>query len=146
MVGGSFYTRRATLEDAALIADLGARTFRDAFAAENDPEDMDRYVAESFSVAQIEAEIEESGSIFLLGYDRDFGETRPTGYARLLGGSENACVRGPNPVELMWFRSRSRDCSMLRNLCMAERLPRHLSDMFAVPMRYRSIRWPRWRA
>ncbi len=117
-----FPTRRATLEDAPLIADLGARTFRDAFAADNDPADMERYLAETFSISRIENELEQPGSIFLLAYDPS-DEARPVAYARLLGGSEKDCVRGPSPVELVRLyvesEARSRGCgSALIRTCL----------------------------
>lgn len=40
-----FVIRSATLGDAAPLAELGARTFRDTFAADNRPEDMEAYIA-----------------------------------------------------------------------------------------------------
>jgi hypothetical protein len=44
--------RRATAEDATLLAELGARTFRDAFAADNTPDDMAAYLAQAFAPAR----------------------------------------------------------------------------------------------
>jgi ribosomal protein S18 acetylase RimI-like enzyme len=44
--------RFATTADAAALAELGARTFRDAFAAQNTPEDMDLYVARTYGEEQ----------------------------------------------------------------------------------------------
>ena len=43
--------RIATPADAALLAELGARTFRDTFAADNRPEDMAAYLASHYSPA-----------------------------------------------------------------------------------------------
>jgi ribosomal protein S18 acetylase RimI-like enzyme len=37
--------RRATVDDAAQLADLAARTFYEAFARDNRPEDMDAYMS-----------------------------------------------------------------------------------------------------
>ena len=45
----SFVIRRATAEDAAALASLAEKTFRDAFAADNDPGDMDDYCQEAFA-------------------------------------------------------------------------------------------------
>ena len=47
--------RRATGQDAAVLADLGARTFYDAFAIDNKSEDIDSYVAQAFSPEQMAA-------------------------------------------------------------------------------------------
>ena len=41
--------RRANVDDADLLAELGARTFSETFAANNTPEDMTAYLASSFS-------------------------------------------------------------------------------------------------
>ena len=59
--------RRGTLADAALLSELGARTFTETFAADNTPEDMTEYVARSFSVAQQTSELADPASIFWLG-------------------------------------------------------------------------------
>src|SRR5689334_8758379 len=49
--------RRGTLGDAALLSELGARTFSETFAADNTPEDLAAYVATSFNVAQQTSEL-----------------------------------------------------------------------------------------
>ena len=49
--------RQATASDAALMAELGARTFSETFAADNTPEDMAAYLAASFSPEQQAAEL-----------------------------------------------------------------------------------------
>lgn len=89
--------RRGTLEDAALLSELGARTFSDAFAADNTPEDLSAYLATSFSVAQQTDELEDPGSIFLIA-DVD---GVAAGYAKLHGGEAAEGVEGANPVELV---------------------------------------------
>jgi ribosomal protein S18 acetylase RimI-like enzyme len=40
--------RRATPDDAARLADLGARTFRETFAAYNRPEDMEAFLSTAY--------------------------------------------------------------------------------------------------
>ncbi len=58
--------RRANREDAGLLAELGARTFSETFAADNTPQDMSAYVAASFSLAQQTAQLADPASTFLL--------------------------------------------------------------------------------
>ncbi len=41
------HIRHASTADAGTLAKLAARTFRDAFAADNEPADMEAYVRES---------------------------------------------------------------------------------------------------
>ena len=56
MVSQTLSIRRAIQEDASFIADLGARTFEASFGMQNRPEDMEQYLASSFSTEQIESE------------------------------------------------------------------------------------------
>jgi len=97
MVGQTLSIRRAIQEDASIIADLGARTFEAAFGTQNRPEDMQQYLASSFSTGQIEAEIADPASTFLLAYERD----EAVGYALLRDGKSPTSLNGPRPVELV---------------------------------------------
>jgi GNAT superfamily N-acetyltransferase len=72
--------RQAVAEDAALIADMSRRTFYDAFAAQNTPEDIAQYMDTQFSRESLMAEVGMPDNIFLLAY---LGG-QPVGYARLL--------------------------------------------------------------
>lgn len=95
--------RVATLGDAALLSELGARTFRDAFAAGNTEEDMTAYLASAFSVEIQERELSDPGSVFLVAYVDDAA----VGYARLRMGAAPACIEGARPVEIVRFYSTS---------------------------------------
>ena len=88
--------RRATPGDAALLAELAARTFAEAFAADNRPEDMAAYLASAFSPEQTASELSDPRSTWLLA---EIGGA-PAGYAKLHAGAAPSCVRGPRPVEL----------------------------------------------
>ncbi len=57
--------RYATADDDTLLAELGARTFNDTFAADNTPENMTSYLAASFSPEKQAAELEDPRSVFL---------------------------------------------------------------------------------
>lgn len=89
--------RRGTLADAALLSELGARTFSETFAAANTPEDMAKYVATSFSLAQQTSELEDPASIFLIAEV----DGRAAGYAKLHDGEPEKGVKGTNPIELV---------------------------------------------
>ena len=58
--------RPATPDDAAALAELGARTFRDAFAAQNRAEDMDAYVAQTYGEAQQRRELVDPKNVALV--------------------------------------------------------------------------------
>ena len=58
--------RFARPEDAAALAELGERTFRDAFAADNRAEDVDEYVGQTYGEAQQRRELENPNHVALL--------------------------------------------------------------------------------
>jgi GNAT superfamily N-acetyltransferase len=89
--------RTADMHDAVLLAELGARTFADSFAADNTPEDMAAYLAKSFSPEKQAAELAEPGTVFLIAEDGG----RPVGYTRMREGNVPACVKGRHPVEIV---------------------------------------------
>ena len=95
-----FRITRATAADAVPLADLATRAFVAAFAADNDPQDIHRYVAESFSRERIAHELAMWGSTFLLGYDDTLPATGAVGYAQLQRGA-NEHVDGQQPVQLV---------------------------------------------
>src|SRR5205085_5385241 len=71
--------RRATSADAALLADLGARTFFDTFVGDNTPENMSAYLASAFSESIQAAEIADPATICLIAEI----DGSPAGYAKL---------------------------------------------------------------
>lgn len=89
--------RPAESRDAALLAELGARTFYDTFAAGNKPEDVDAYLAAAFGPAQQAAELADPRASFLIAEI----EAIAVGYAQLKSGDTPPCVKGYNPVELV---------------------------------------------
>lgn len=90
-------TRRANPDDAGLLAELGARTFYETFAADNSSEDMAAYLASSFSLAQQTAELADPGSTFLIA---EVGGAA-AGYAKLHAGEPEEGIEGAEPVELV---------------------------------------------
>jgi ribosomal protein S18 acetylase RimI-like enzyme len=77
-----FRVRYAGLSENALLAELGARTFADTFAAENTPEDMKAYLANAFSPEKQAQELADPASTFLIMESRG----APVGYAQLKQG------------------------------------------------------------
>ena len=89
--------RRATVEDAAILADLAARLFAETFGAMNDPDDMRDYLASAFSESGQAAELAEPDRSVLMVFDAD---NQPVGYAMLLRGSRGTGVVAERPAEL----------------------------------------------
>ena len=91
--------RQATLEDADLLARLGAALFIQTFAPLNTPEDMAAYLPTAFSPVIQAEELERKGTICLIAW---MGET-PVGYAQLAVSEPPECVAAGNPIELVRF-------------------------------------------
>jgi len=89
--------RHANHNDAALLTELGARTFSEAFAAENTPEDLAAYLASSFSLAQQAAELADPAITFLIAEIDGVA----AGYAQLGAGEPATGIHGASPVELV---------------------------------------------
>lgn len=89
--------RRATASDAEALVTLAERTFRDAFAGDNEASDMDAYARDAFSVGRIRDELANPANSFFLAAPP---ERPPMGYAKLRVGPVPADVTGPKPIEL----------------------------------------------
>lgn len=88
--------RYAAVADAILLADLGRRTFVDAFGSQNDPAHIQEYVAVAFVVDRLEDELKDPNTDFLIA--EAGGEA--LGYAKIALGDAPACVTSPDPIEL----------------------------------------------
>lgn len=96
--------RPATVADAHRLSQLAVTTFRDTFEAENTPEDMARYLAESFTPERQAADIvDTAGTVLLAEYRGTSGEAELVGYAHLMSGPAPRAVQGPAPRELHRF-------------------------------------------
>ncbi len=94
--------RRATSVDNRLLADIGAETFRDTFGADNTPEDMTQYLAQSFSPEKQARELAEPGTFFLIA-DVDGA---PAGFARIKVGEPPSAIGARVAVEIARFYAR----------------------------------------
>ena len=89
--------RRAISDDAKLLAELGARTFEQTFAADNTSEDMACYLALHFSVEQQTAELAHPASTFLIAEVNG----QAVGYAKLHAAEPPKEIEGAKPIELV---------------------------------------------
>src|SRR4051812_33068975 len=88
--------RYATVDDDALLAELGARTFYETFATSNSAEDMAAFLAETFGVEKQAAELADPATLFLIAEISGIA----AGYAMLLAGATEVGISGANPMEL----------------------------------------------
>jgi diamine N-acetyltransferase len=90
--------RAAHRSDIEALAVLAAQTFREAFAGDNAPDDINSYVSEAFSAERLRSEFADARNQFVLAF---LGEREaPVGYAKLRMGRADASVQGPDPIEL----------------------------------------------
>ena len=80
-----------------MLAELGARTFSDTFAADNTPEDMAAYLASSFGPSQQAAELADRRCSYQIAEVNGVA----TGYALLRSGNAPNGVTGEKPIELV---------------------------------------------
>src|SRR5688572_10158659 len=91
--------RRATVEDAAALAEFARRVFVETYAADNTPEDMAQYVGAAFGEARQAEELADPAVATVVGE----AAGRMAAYAQLRRGAAPACVGGAEPVEIMRF-------------------------------------------
>ncbi len=91
--------RRGAPEDAAQLSSLALRTFRDAFMADNRPEDVEGYVAQVYGIRQQSAELEDPRHLTLVVQSDD----AMIAFAQLRADAPPAMVTGLAPVELRRF-------------------------------------------
>lgn len=89
--------RSAQANDAVVLAELGARTFRETFAADNTPDNMAAYLASAFSPAQQAADLADPQCWFQIGEV----DAIARGYAMLRNGNVPPGITGARPIELV---------------------------------------------
>ena len=91
-----FEIRPAVPDDAALLADLGARTFRETFEGICSPQDLEQFLADTYGEARQKAELADpTRPAWVLELDGV-----PAGFLQLRQGHREPCVPGERPVEL----------------------------------------------
>lgn len=97
-MGTAVRLRPATIADAAELAALAGRTFRDTFAPDNALADVEAYVREALSLGRVTAELADPASHFVLAATGDGGTL--LGYSKLCANAAEMCVAGPDPIEI----------------------------------------------
>jgi ribosomal protein S18 acetylase RimI-like enzyme len=88
--------RDATAADAAALAELAERTFRDTFAASNTPENLDAFCAGAYGTAIQGREIADPRMATVLAEHQG----RLVGFGQLRWGPPPECVSAQRPVEI----------------------------------------------
>jgi diamine N-acetyltransferase len=88
--------RLATTADLETLLAVAARSFYDAFASTNTPENMQAYMSTAFTREQFQQELDDPQNTFLLAELAG----RAVGYAKLIRSEAPTCVTEPNAIEL----------------------------------------------
>lgn len=89
------HIRRATIDDAAALAEIAERTFRDTFAKDNTAEDLEAYVKSAYGETLQRRELENPDVLALLGESED---------GTLIAYAQMRRVRSPHgEVEILRF-------------------------------------------
>jgi GNAT superfamily N-acetyltransferase len=91
--------RRADAGDATMLAELGARTFLEAFGPDNRPEDLAAHLAKTYGVAIQSRELSDPATTYLVAEVKAV----PAGYALVREGHAPPCVTGVRPLEIARF-------------------------------------------
>ena len=78
------------------LRDLAERAFRSAFAAQNDPADLDAYVRDAFDPARLGGEVADPATQYMVAES----DGTLVGYATLRDSEVEDCVTGPRPLEI----------------------------------------------
>jgi ribosomal protein S18 acetylase RimI-like enzyme len=88
--------RKASKADAELIATISRQTFYETFAAQNNPEDIEKFMNEQFTQPALMEEVGAEGNTFLLAYL----ENEIAGYVRLREGEMVPELKSNNIIEI----------------------------------------------
>lgn len=99
MMKSTILIRMATAADAEMLTELARRTFHEAFAPMNSPENMEAYMSQNFTQQKFSAQLADPRVIFLIA---EIGAT-PVAFAKLYDGDFPDCVSGVAPVEIERF-------------------------------------------
>jgi len=91
--------RAASAADAETLTEFARRTFHDAFAPMNSPENMEAYMTRNFTQQILSAQLSDPRVTFLIAEI----EAMPVAFAKLFNGDVPDCVRGIAPVEIERF-------------------------------------------
>jgi ribosomal protein S18 acetylase RimI-like enzyme len=91
--------RRGTAADAAALAELAARTFRETFADGSTPQDMALHLTQAYGTPQQGQELADPDITTLLVE----ADGHLAGFAQVRTGETPECVTGESPVELWRF-------------------------------------------
>jgi len=99
MMKSTLSIRMAGAADAEMLTEFARRTFHDAFAPMNTPENIEAHMSQNFTLQRFEAQLADRRAIFLIA---EIGAA-PVAFAKLYDSDVPDCVSGFAPVEIERF-------------------------------------------
>ena len=96
MEPGKIYIRKATQDDAALIADISRKTFYDSFAAANTVENMEKFMSGPFAKDKLAAEVLDPGNYFFIAESAGI----PVGYSKIRESLQSKDLPQADAIEI----------------------------------------------
>ncbi len=93
------HIRRGVIEDAPALAEFAARTFKETFGEDNEPEDMQAHLEKSYGIPQQTKELLDPGTVTLLAFQNE----TLLAYAQIRRNAPPSCVTQESPIELHRF-------------------------------------------
>ena len=87
---------QAGIKDAEVLTDLSVTTFRDAFGPDNNPDDMDKYIADEMNLQRLTEELGNSNNIFFIAWHNKI----PVGYAKIGLAKIPEQLNNYSPIEI----------------------------------------------
>lgn len=88
--------RVASVTDATMLAEMGARTYYDTFVGTCTPEDMELFLQTTYTTEKLTEELLDARATYFIAEVND----QAAGFAKIYVGEIPACVRGGSPIEL----------------------------------------------
>ena len=95
--------KKVSIADIAQLQKIGITTFSETFREYNTPENLNKYLAESFSIEKLESEINNTSSEFYLALDDTKDHINAIGYLKVNFGESQTELKDITALEIIGF-------------------------------------------
>jgi ribosomal protein S18 acetylase RimI-like enzyme len=92
--------KKISITDVAQLQKIGMTTFSETFREFNTPENLNKYLAESFSIEKLSSEINNTSSEFYLALDDTKDDTNAIGYLKVNFGESQTELKDSKSFEI----------------------------------------------
>jgi len=92
--------KKVSIDDVAPLQKIGITTFSETFREYNTPENLNKYLAESFSIEKLESEINNTHSEFYLALVDTKDDTNAIGYLKVNFGESQTEIKDSTALEI----------------------------------------------